>query len=88
MNLLEDLIMIKDEQKVGLVGLNDEFFSLYINKLFVIFLNLELKYFKCSILSVNIKIFLPFSNSFLTFSDKPVSPKELYHSLDSKDSPL
>ena len=33
MNLLEDLITIKDEKKVGLVGLNDEFFSLYINKL-------------------------------------------------------
>ena len=34
MNLLEDLVTIKDEKKVGLVGLNDEFFSLYINKLF------------------------------------------------------
>ncbi len=34
MNLLEDLITIKDSKKVGLVGLNDEFFSLYINKLF------------------------------------------------------
>ncbi len=34
MNLLNDLISIKDEKKVGLVGLNDEFFSLYINKLF------------------------------------------------------
>jgi transcription-repair coupling factor (superfamily II helicase) len=34
MNFLEDLITIKDEKKVGLVGLNDEFFSLYINKLF------------------------------------------------------
>lgn len=34
MNFLEDLITIKDGKKVGLVGLNDEFFSLYINKLF------------------------------------------------------
>ena len=34
MNLIEDLITIKDDEKVGLVGLNDEFFSLYINKLF------------------------------------------------------
>ena len=34
MNLIEDLITIKDNEKVGLVGLNDEFFSLYINKLF------------------------------------------------------
>ncbi len=34
MNLLKDLVTIKDEKKVGLVGLNDEFFSLYINKLF------------------------------------------------------
>ncbi len=34
MNLLQDLVKIKDEKKVGLVGLNDEFFSLYINKLF------------------------------------------------------
>ena len=34
MNLLEDLVTIKDSKKVGLVGLNDEFFSLYINKLF------------------------------------------------------
>ena len=34
MNLLEDLVTIKDGKKVGLVGLNDEFFSLYINKLF------------------------------------------------------
>lgn len=34
MNLLDNLITIKDEKKIGLVGLNDEFFSLYINKLF------------------------------------------------------
>lgn len=34
MNLLEDLVTIKDGEKVGLVGLNDEFFSLYINKLY------------------------------------------------------
>ena len=34
MNLFEDLVTIKDEKKIGLVGLNDEFFSLYINKLF------------------------------------------------------
>ena len=34
MNLFNDLITIKDLKKQGLVGLNDEFFSLYINKLF------------------------------------------------------
>ena len=34
MNLLNDLIEIKNNKEVGLVGLNDEFFSLYINKLF------------------------------------------------------
>ena len=34
MNLIEDLITINDDKRVGLVGLNDEFFSLYINKLF------------------------------------------------------
>ena len=34
MNLFEDLVTIKDSKKVGLVGLNDEFFSLYINKVF------------------------------------------------------
>ena len=34
MNLFNDLITIKEEKKQGLVGLNDEFFSLYINKLF------------------------------------------------------
>ena len=34
MNLLKDLITIKDEKETGLIGLNDEFFSLYINKLF------------------------------------------------------
>lgn len=34
MDLFNDLVTIKDEKKVGLVGLNDEFFSLYINKLF------------------------------------------------------
>ncbi len=34
MDLFNDLITIKDEEKVGLVGLNDEFFSLYLNKLF------------------------------------------------------
>ena len=35
MNLLEDLIKIDniDKKTVGLVGLNDEFFSLYVNKL-------------------------------------------------------
>lgn len=33
MDLLNDLIKIKDSKKVGLVGLNDEFFSLYVNKL-------------------------------------------------------
>ena len=34
MNLLKDLFTIKDNEKIGLVGLNDEFFSLYLNKLF------------------------------------------------------
>ncbi len=34
MDLLKDLVTIKDSEKVGLVGLNDEFFSLYINKQF------------------------------------------------------
>ena len=34
MNLLTDLIKIKDFKELGLVGLNDEFFSLYLNKLF------------------------------------------------------
>lgn len=34
MNLFNDLITIKEEKKQGLVGLNDEFFSLYINKIF------------------------------------------------------
>lgn len=34
MNLFNDLVTIKDEKERGLVGLNDEFFSLYINKLF------------------------------------------------------
>ena len=34
MNLFNDLVTIKDEKNIGLVGLNDEFFSLYINKLF------------------------------------------------------
>ena len=34
MDLLKDLVTIKDSEKVGLVGLNDEFFSLYINKYF------------------------------------------------------
>ena len=34
MNLFDDLITIKDLKEQGLVGLNDEFFSLYINKLF------------------------------------------------------
>ena len=34
MNLFSDLVKISDEKKIGLVGLNDEFFSLYINKLF------------------------------------------------------
>ena len=34
MNLFNDLITIKDFKEQGLVGLNDEFFSLYINKLF------------------------------------------------------
>ena len=34
MNLFNDLVTIKDEKNTGLVGLNDEFFSLYINKLF------------------------------------------------------
>ena len=34
MNLFNDLVTIKHEKNVGLVGLNDEFFSLYINKLF------------------------------------------------------
>ena len=33
MDLLEDLIKINNSKKLGLVGLNDEFFSLYINKL-------------------------------------------------------
>ena len=33
MNLLDDLIDIKYDKKIGLVGLTDEFFSLYINKL-------------------------------------------------------
>lgn len=33
MDLLKDLITIKEGKKIGLVGLNDEFFSLYINKL-------------------------------------------------------
>ena len=33
MNLLEDLININVDQEQGLVGLNDEFFSLYVNKL-------------------------------------------------------
>ena len=28
------ILTIKDSKKVGLVGLNDEFFSLYINKVF------------------------------------------------------
>ena len=32
MNLLEDLIEIDNTEKQGLVGLNDEFFSLYLNK--------------------------------------------------------
>ena len=34
MNLFNDLVTIKDLKEQGLVGLNDEFFSLYINKLF------------------------------------------------------
>ncbi len=34
MNLLEDLIQVNNKEKQGLVGLNDEFFSLYINKYF------------------------------------------------------
>lgn len=34
MNLFSDLIKISNEKEQGLVGLNDEFFSLYINKLF------------------------------------------------------
>ena len=34
MNLLTDLFTIKNNEKIGLVGLNDEFFSLYLNKLF------------------------------------------------------
>ena len=34
MDLLNDLVKIKDSKEVGLVGLNDEFFSLYVNKLF------------------------------------------------------
>lgn len=34
MNLFNDLVTIKSGKNVGLVGLNDEFFSLYINKLF------------------------------------------------------
>ena len=34
MNLFKDLVTIKEEKTQGLVGLNDEFFSLYINKLF------------------------------------------------------
>lgn len=35
MNLLDDLIKIDniDKKTIGLVGLNDEFFSLYVNKL-------------------------------------------------------
>lgn len=34
MNLFNDLVKIDNSKNVGLVGLNDEFFSLYINKLF------------------------------------------------------
>ena len=34
MNLLEDLIQIDNSKTRGLVGLNDEFFSLYLNKYF------------------------------------------------------
>ena len=34
MNFLNDLFEIKNIEKQGLVGLNDEFFSLYINKYF------------------------------------------------------
>ncbi len=34
MDLFNDLITISEEKKIGLVGLNDEFFSLYVNKLF------------------------------------------------------
>ena len=34
MDLLNDLIEVNNEKKIGLIGLNDEFFSLYINKLF------------------------------------------------------
>ena len=34
MNLFNDLVTIKDFKEQGLVGLNDEFFSLYINKFF------------------------------------------------------
>lgn len=34
MNLLNDLIKVNNETEQGLVGLNDEFFSLYVNKLF------------------------------------------------------
>ena len=34
MNLLNDLVKVNNEKEQGLVGLNDEFFSLYVNKLF------------------------------------------------------
>ena len=34
MNLLDDLIELDHSEKVGLVGLNDEFFSLYLNKFY------------------------------------------------------
>ncbi len=34
MNLINDLLDIKNDKTVGLVGLNDELFSIYINKLF------------------------------------------------------
>ena len=34
MNLFTDLVTIKYDKNIGLVGLNDEFFSLYINKMF------------------------------------------------------
>ena len=33
MHLFNDLVNIREEKKQGLVGLNDEFFSLYVNKL-------------------------------------------------------
>ena len=77
MNLLNDLVKVNNEKEQGLVGLNDEFFSLYVNKLFetqekdIIIVTPTL--FEANLLtnylsSYTNKIILSFSSNFLFIS--------------------